>query len=131
MRTIRGRETDEMSTAISTVEEAARYAKRAIQYERGKCGGSLELAIYRVSAKWGVDEGPLRMLWKRAGELKAVKGHILDRLRQIDEIISTAAERERAILADTARILEERGSPAAGLARAAADLARADEKVSD
>jgi hypothetical protein len=123
MRTIRGRETEEMSTASSTVEEAARLTKKIVQHERGKCGGGLDLAFYRVSAKWGVDEGPLRMLWKRAGELKAVKGHILDRLRQIDEVLNTAAERERTILAETAQLLEERGSSAAWLARKAADLA--------
>lgn len=119
-----------MSTADSTVEEAARLTRRLVEFERGRCGGRTDQALHRLSAVWGIDSGSVRQLWKRAQHLTFVKAHILDRLRQANEVIATAAQREREILADTARILEERGSSAAWLARQAADLAGEKEGLS-
>jgi ERCC4-type nuclease len=117
-------ETQEMMTAQVTVEEAARKVRRIVEYEKGRCGGNVERALERTTALWGIEPGAVRSLYRRWRTLRSIKAHVMDRIRQVDEIIQTAADRQRAILEETAQILEERRDPAAGLARKAADLVR-------
>lgn len=118
------RETQEMMTAQVTVEEAARKVRRIVEYEKGRCGGNVERALERATALWGIEPGAVHSLWKRWRSLKSIKAHVMDRIRQVDAVIEAAAERQRTILEETAQILEERKSPAAGLARHAAEMAR-------
>jgi hypothetical protein len=110
-------------SAAATIEEARMLAGKLVEFERGKCGGDVDLAMFNASTKYGVDESSLRSLRYRWRSLKFVKAHVFLRLKEINEYIEARAERERQILADTARILEERGSSAAWLARRASDLA--------
>ena len=118
------RETANMSTADATVEEAARKVRRIVEYEKGRCGGNVERALERTTALWGIEPGAVHSLWKRWRTLRSIKAHVMDRIRQVDAVIEAAAERQRTILDETAQILEERKSPAAGLARMAAEMAR-------
>ncbi len=118
------RETVKMSTADATVEIAARKMRRIVEYEKGRCGGNVERALDRTTALWGIEPGTVRSLWKRWRSLKSIKAHVWIRIEQVDAVIEAAASRQRTILEETAQILEERGSPVAGLARAAAEAAR-------
>ena len=118
------RETANMSTADATVEEAARKVRRIVEYEKGRCGGNVERALERTTALWGIEPGAVHSLWKRWRSLRSIKAHVMDRIREVDAVIEAAAERQRTILEETAQILEERKSPAAGLARYAAEMAR-------
>ena len=108
--------------ASGTIDEAQRLARRVIETERGKVGGSVPLAIFRASSLYGVDENALEALWHRRAR-KFVKAHILDRLRQIDTWLEERAAREREIIRETAESLERSGSPAARLARQIAEMA--------
>jgi hypothetical protein len=112
-----------MSTSEATVEISARRMRKLVEFERGQCGGDLDVAQYRVSAKWGFEPGTVKMLWKRWRELKSVKAHVFERLRHADEWLEARAAREREITKDVADALERRGSPAARLARQIAELA--------
>jgi len=105
-----------------TVEEAERILRKLVRHEAGKCAGDVEVAKFRVEAMYGIDGSAVRSLWKRAKELKSVKGRILDRLRQADEWLKETAARERGIAKDVAESLERRGSPAARLARSLVEL---------
>ena len=118
-----------MTSADISIEEAHRLTRKLVEHERGKCGGKIETALFRASQTWGIEESQLRTLWNRWRSLKFVKAHILDRLRQIDAVLEEKAKRERQILAETAETLERCGHPAAGLARRAAEMARAPEQV--
>ena len=113
-----------MSTAQVTVEEAARKVRRIVEYEKGRCGGNVERAIERTTTIWGIEPGAVHSLWKRWRSLKSIKAHVMDRIRQVDAVIEAAARRQEEILEETAQILEERQSPAAGIARMAAEMAR-------
>lgn len=115
---------DIMSSADTTIEEAHHLTRKLIEHERGKVGGRVEMALYRASQTWGIEEGQLRTLWHRWRSLKFVKAHVLDRLRQIDAVLEEKARRERQILAETAETLERHKHPAAGIARYAAEMAR-------
>lgn len=117
------RETTNMSTAEATIEEAQRHVRRLVEFEKGRCGGDTDVALFRATSVWGVEEGSVRSLWKRK-TLTYVKAHIMDRLRQIDDVLEEYANRQRKALEETAQVLEERGSRAAGLARFAAQMAR-------
>lgn len=114
--------------AQATVEEARSLAHRLIEYERGKCSGDVDQALWRASSMYGVDEGALRSLRYRWRSLKSVKAHVLERLRQADEWLQERARRERQILIETAETLERAGHPSARLARAAANLVREAEE---
>lgn len=105
-----------------TIDEAQRLARRVIETEKGKCGGNVPMAIYRASSMYGVEENSLRVLWERRAR-KFVKAHVLLRLREIDEWLEAKASRERQIIKETAEVLEQSGSPAAGLARKIAQMA--------
>jgi hypothetical protein len=120
-------ETQEMMTAQVTVEDAARKLRRIVEYEKGRCGGNVERALERTTALWGIEPGAVHSLWKRWRSLRSIKAHVWIRIEQVNAVIEAAAERQRAILEETAQILEERKDPAAGLARKAADLVRAEE----
>ena len=113
-------------TRGATIAEAQRIARRVIETERGRCGGSLPIAIHRASSLYGVEENELRNLWNRRAR-SFVKAHILDRLRQVDAWLEAKAKREREIIRDTAESLERSHHPAAGLARAIAELADAEK----
>lgn len=117
-------------SAAATIEEARVLAGKLVEFERGKCGGDVDLAMFNVASKYGVEESALRSLRYRWRSLKFIKAHIFLRLKEVNEFIEARADREREILADTARILKERGSPAYRIAAAAADLAGV-EKVSE
>lgn len=119
--------TNDMSAA-ATIEEAQRLARRVIEAEKGKCGGHVPTAIAHASSLYGVEATSLQALWERRAR-KFVKAHVLDRLREIDCWLEERARREREILAETAETLERRGSPAAWVARRAADLAGAAEEA--
>ncbi len=110
-------------SAEATIEEARFLSRKIIERERGHVGGDVDRAIERASSLYGVDEAALRSLRYRARTLKFVKAHVLERLRQVDQWLEATAEREREITKDVAETLERRGSPAARLARAIADLA--------
>lgn len=114
-------------SAETTIEEARFLAHKLVEFERGHCGGDTELAMFRASTRWGIEESALKSLRYRWRSLKFVKAHILDRLRQVDEVLQTRSQREREILQETAQTLERAGSPAAGLARYAAEMARAED----
>jgi ERCC4-type nuclease len=121
------RETHEMMTAQVTVEDAARKLRRIVEYEKGRCGGNVERALERTTALWGIEPGAVHSLWKRWRSLRSIKAHVWIRIEQVNAVIEAAAERQRSILEETAKVLEERQDPAAGLARKVADLARAEE----
>ncbi len=110
-------------SAAATVEEARSLAQRLVEYERGKCAGDVDVAIHRASSLYGVDESALRSLRYRWRTLRYVKAHILDRLRHANEWLAEQANQERESLQRTAQILEQRRSPAARLARIAAEMA--------
>ena len=110
-------------SAASTIEEAQSLAHRIVEHERGKAGGHVDTAIIRAVAIWGLEESHLRTLWKRRA-ITSVKAHVLDRLRQVETVINTAAEREADSLEQTACLLELHRHPAAGVARMAAQAAR-------
>jgi len=110
-------------SAEATIEEARGLAHKLVEFEKGQCGGDTELAMFRAAARWGVEESTLKSLRYRWRTLKFVKAHVLERLRQVDVVLQTRAQRERAILQETAETLERVGSPAAGLARIAAQMA--------
>lgn len=114
-------------TAAATIDEAQRIARKVVEAEKGKCGGHVPTALYRASSLYGVEETSLRALWERRAR-KFVKAHVLDRLREIDAYLEAKATQEIQALRETARVLEERGHPAAGLARRAAEMAGADQE---
>lgn len=112
-----------MVTAETTIQEARHFANKLVENERGKCGGDVDMAIYRASCLTGIEEGTFRSLRYRWRALRFVKAHIYERLRQADAWLEEQSARQQAILQDTAETLERAGHPAAGLARRAADLA--------
>lgn len=114
-----------MNAAV-TIAEAETLARRIVEAERGKCGGSVPLAISRASSLYGVEEHTLRSLWERRAR-KFVKAHVFLRLQQIEAYIRDRSERERRELAETASTLERTGHPLAGVARRAAEMAGANE----
>ena len=107
-------------SAEATIEEAQRIARKIVETEKGKCGGSVQMAIYRAASLYGVDEGSLRALWERRIR-KFVKAHVFLRLKEIDGWLEARANRERQIIQETAQSLERAGHPAAGLARKIAE----------
>jgi len=116
-----------MVTAESTIHEARQYANRLVENERGKCGGDVDIAIYRASCLTGIEEGTFRSLRYRWRTLSFVKAHIFERLRQADAWLEEQAKRQQTILNETAETLERAGHPAAGLARRAAEMASEEE----
>lgn len=109
-------------TAAGAIVEAQGTARKIVEHERGACGGSTELAIYRASSLYGVDETSIRALWHRRAR-KFAASHVMDALRQADKYLEARAARERAIIADVADTLERCGSPAARIARKIAEIA--------
>lgn len=109
-------------SAQATIAEGQRLARRIVEHEKGRCGGHVPTALMRVSSLYGVEESSLRVLWERRAR-KFVKAHVLDQLRLIDGWLEQRAAAERQALADTAATLERHGSPLAGLARRAAEMA--------
>lgn len=122
VRRNRCRETT-MITADATVEEARGFVRKIVEHERGKCGGDVDVAIYRASSLYGVEEGTLRSLWLRCRPLKTVAAHIYLRLRQVDDWLEQKARSEREALQKTAEALERAGHPLAGVARRTAEMA--------
>lgn len=112
-----------MVTAETTIEEARHFANKLVENERGKCGGDVDLAIYRASCLTGIEEGTFRSLRYRWRALSFVKTHIYLRLKQADEWLEEQAKRQQTILDETAETLERAGHPAAPLARRAAQMA--------
>lgn len=110
--------------ASVTIEEARGLAQRLIEHERGKCGGDVDVAIFRASSLYGVEESSLRSLRYRWRSLKFVKAHVLEKLRQIDGWLEQRARQEREVLQQTAETLERAGHPSARVARLAAEMAR-------
>jgi hypothetical protein len=118
------RETQNMLTADATVEDAARNLRRLVEYEKGRCAGDTDVALFRVTELWGIEPGAVNSLWKRPKTLTYVKAHVWWGLKQIDAYLEELAKRQERAIEETARILEERQSPAAGIARMAAEAAR-------
>lgn len=114
-------------TAAAAISEAQGIARKLIEHERGAVGGSTELAIYRASSLYGVDEHNLKTLWHRRAR-KFVQSHVMDALRRADQYLAERAERERAITKDVADALARSGHPAAGLAGKIAQMADGDVK---
>ena len=114
------RNSTENVSAEATIEEAQRLARKIVETERGKCGGSVQMAIYRAASLYGVEEGSLRALWERRVR-KFVKAHVFLRLKEIDGWLEAKANRERQIIKDVAETLERSNHPAAGLARKIAE----------
>lgn len=73
-------------TAAGAIVEAQGIARKIVEHERGACGGSTELAIYRASSLYGVDETSIRALWHRRAR-KFVASHVMDALRQADKYL--------------------------------------------
>lgn len=121
------RETQEMMTADAFVDDAARNLRRLVEYEKGKCGGDVDRALGYATSKWGVDPGAVNSLWKRPHTLTSVKAHIWWGLKQINAYLDELATRQQIAVEETARVLEERKDPAAGIARKIADLVREGE----
>lgn len=114
----------EMVTAEAHIEESARYLRRLVEYEKGRCGGDVDTALFRATSLWGVEPGAVNSLWRRPKTLTYVKSHIWWGLKQIDAYLEELAKRQEKAIEETAQILEERKSPAAGIARFAARMAR-------
>ena len=109
-------------SADLTIDEARKLTRRIVSSEIGNCGGIVPRAIERVSAKYGVEQSSLIALWGNRFR-KSVKGHVLDKLRQIDGWLEAKASAERQAIRETAEQMARAGHPAAGVALAAAEYA--------
>ena len=69
----------------SVIAEARNIAAFLVEIERGKCGGDVDLAIYRAASLYGLEESSIRSLRYRWRELQDVKGSVLERLRDAYE----------------------------------------------
>lgn len=112
-------------SAEYTVEEARRIAKRVVERQKARSGG-VEMALWDCARMFGIEEGSLRTLWEKR-HIKSVKGHVLDRLREIDAWLNELENRERENIKAVAIKMEEAGHPAARLARAAAEFVASEE----
>lgn len=74
------------------INEARNIARYLVEIERGKVGGDVDLALYRVASTCGIEEGSLRSLRYRPQTLSDIKGSVLERLR---EAFEESYERER------------------------------------
>lgn len=113
----------DMSTADQTVEEARVIVRKLVERQK-PLSGNVEKAWYDVSAMWGLEFGTVYSLWKRPSRLTSIKGHVLDRLRQIDHVLQQTAERRAKAYEDVAEEMERDNHPAAPVARLAASLAK-------
>jgi hypothetical protein len=80
--------------AETTVNEARQLANLLVEEERGHVGGNVDLAIYRVSTRYGVDDSALRSLRYRWRQLKQVPAHVLEALREAYEDMYEAQRRK-------------------------------------
>lgn len=80
--------------AQTVISEAHFLANFLVEIERGKVGGDIDVAMHRTAQRWGLEEGALRSLRYRHRELADVKASLLERLREIYEVVY---ERQRRI----------------------------------
>jgi hypothetical protein len=80
-------------TSRAVVSEAADLCRFLLEVERGKVGGSVELAIYHASQRYGIETGTLKSLRYRWRDLTDVSGTTLERLRQAFEYVHERARR--------------------------------------
>ena len=73
--------------AQTVITEARTLANFLIEIERGKIGGDVDVAMHRAAQRWGLEEGALRSLRYRYRELADVKASLLERLREIYELV--------------------------------------------
>lgn len=110
--------------AATTIDEAQAIVRRIIRYESGQRGRGVDDAIAHASRVYDINQSKLVALWKRRSR-KFIEAHVYLQLKKVEAWLEERAATERRIMAETAEILEQRGSHCAGLARKAAELAGA------
>lgn len=82
--------------AAAIIDEARTLATFLVETERGRCGGDVDVALFRTASRWGLEEGALRSLRYRWRDLRDVKASLLEQLREAYE---TVYERQRRMVA--------------------------------
>jgi len=93
--------------AQSVISEAHFLANFLIEIERGKVGGDVDVAMHRAAQRWGLEEGALRSLRYRYRELADVKASLLERLREIYEVIYERQRRMAAMEREIEELVEQ------------------------